>query len=159
MTFFASDGTSQSSVSTTLLITPAAARRRSSPPWIVRSSMANQLHPLAGDRSGRRGAHLFQRLPAGRGHARSGHGRFPMDAELHRTGAYAIPFTVSNGVAATTRTTPIAVLAVIAAPVFEGLGPWQVAEGRVVQFRSCIRSGQPRLLAARSPARRQLDPA
>ena len=118
------------------------------------------LHPLAGDRSAGRGAHLFQRLPAGRGHARSGHGRFPMDAELHRTGCLRHPLHRQqrrrrdhtnddhHGAGGRRRA------GVRRARALAG----RRGAGRAVP-RLRIRSEQPQLLAARSPARRQLDPA
>jgi hypothetical protein len=58
-------------------------------------------------------------------------------------GTYTIPFTVSDGQQATTKSTTITVLNVNAPPVFEGLGPWTVLKGQGV-VAAILASGRSR---------------
>src|SRR5205823_8358195 len=53
-----------------------------------------------------------------------------------RHGTYTVPFTVSDGSRAVTRTATITVTNVNAAPVFDSLDPWRTSEGQAVSFRA-----------------------
>lgn len=63
-------------------------------------------------------------------------GLFEWTPTYFQAGTFEIPFIVSDGSTTTTQTVKLTVLNVNAAPEFEGLTPWQVAEGQQVRFRA-----------------------
>ncbi|WP_404783509.1 putative Ig domain-containing protein [Altericista sp. CCNU0014] len=63
-------------------------------------------------------------------------GLFEWTPTYFQAGTFEIPFIVSDGSTTATQTVKLTVLNVNAAPEFEGLTPWQVAEGQQVRFRA-----------------------
>jgi YD repeat-containing protein len=63
-------------------------------------------------------------------------GLFEWTPTFFQAGTFEIPFIASDGSTTATQTVKLTVLNVNAAPEFEGLTPWQVAEGQQVRFRA-----------------------
>ena len=68
-------------------------------------------------------------------------GVFAWTPGFFQAGNYQIPFTVSDGSASTTQTFNLEILNVNAAPQFDNLGDWAVAEGQTINFRAFARDG------------------
>jgi len=63
-------------------------------------------------------------------------GIFEWTPGFFQAGEYEIPFTVSDGKLTTTETFKLEILNVNAAPKFDNLGNWAVAEGQTINFRA-----------------------
>ncbi|MEM9272984.1 MAG: CARDB domain-containing protein, partial [Cyanobacteria bacterium P01_F01_bin.143] len=143
VTFIVSDGVNQVATTTTFLITPANQAPILLPivpkTYVEGDAIRFQLQASDPDTVGANGRSPLQfnsNLLPGGAFLDPNTGVFEWTPEFFQAGEYSIPFTVSDGEAATTEIAQLEILNVNAAPVFNNLDSWFAVEGQNVNFRA-----------------------
>ena len=135
--FIASDGKSEVSIATTFLI----GQGNQTPKLLPVSSRtflegdAIRVNLQASDTEDDKLTFSSNLLPGG-SFLDPNTGVFEWTPGFAQAGNYEIPFTVSDGKLSTTETFNLEILNINAAPVFDDLGDWAVAEGQTINFRA-----------------------
>ena len=135
--FVASDGKSEVSIATTFLISQGNQAPNLLPvsdrTFLEGDAIRVQLQ--ASDSENDKLTFSSNLLPGG-SFLNPNTGVFEWTPGFFQAGNYEIPFTVSDGKLSTTKTFNLEILNVNAAPKFDNLGDWAVAEGQTIDFRA-----------------------
>nr|WP_013334799.1 CARDB domain-containing protein [Gloeothece verrucosa]ADN18050.1 YD repeat protein [Gloeothece verrucosa PCC 7822] len=137
VTFIVSDGIEQVQKATTFIIAPTNTAPTLLPPTpkSIQEGERIRFQLQANDPEGTQLTYSSNLLPPG-SYLDPKTGVFEWTPSYFAAGVYNIPFTVSDGELTTTKTALITVNNVNAAPVFDKLDNWTIAEGQTLRFQA-----------------------